>query len=213
MIFLAIPSCGQVEQEVIKTVVNATKKPMRFFTRASSMLTDNFNELWCEFMNGDYTHFAMIHSDISAENLWIDKLLRIMEENGADVLSVVIPIKDSTGETSTAFLPDGETKVRRLSLEEIQLFPETFNEKDIGNGTLLVNTGLWLCKKGEWCKKFKGFHCVSEIYFQEKWQARRMPEDWLFSSEAKDLGLKVFATRAIRATHIGRYGWRNYIEI
>ena len=218
MIFLAIPTYGTVAQEVISTVINSTKQPMNFFTRPSSMLTDNFNELWCAFMNGDYEYFAMIHADITAENGWIDKLMYIMEEEKTDVLSVVMPIKDDTGDTSTAFMPDGGTKVTRLSLKEVQDLPETFNGKDVGkmhkeSGTLLVNTGLWLMKKGEWCKKFTGFHCLSDIFLDDgKWRARRVSEDWLFSKEVNSLGVKVHATRAIQATHIGRQGWHNQIK-
>lgn len=210
--YLAIPNCGWVEQEVVKTITNASRNPLTFCTRPSSMLTDNFNELWCEFMNKDYTHFAMLHADISAENYWVDKLLTIMEEKQADIVSVVMPIKDNTGDTSTAFLPDGETKVRRLTLKEIRGLPETFCASDVGLGTLLVNTGLWLAKKGEWCQKFKGFHAISEVYMEEKWKARRISEDWLFSMEAKELGAKIYANRSISATHIGRQGWRNFIE-
>ena len=216
-LFLGLPTYGQVEQEVLKTVVNATKKPMNLCTRPSSMLTDNFNVLWCDFMNGDYTHFAMLHADISAENWWMDKLLDLMQKNTSDVLSVVMPIKDTSGDTSTAFIPNGDSKVKRLSLAEIQKLPEVFGSKEVSEfvgmeGTLLVNTGLFIVKRGEWCKKFKGFRCVSEILFDEKWKARRVSEDWIFSMDAKDLGLTVHATRSIRATHIGKQVWRNYIE-
>ncbi len=39
------------------------------------------------------TWFAMLHSDIVPEPFWLDKLIKIAEENGADLLSVVVPHK------------------------------------------------------------------------------------------------------------------------
>ncbi len=208
MIFLALPSYGSVEHELIKTVSHASKSPFIFSTSSSSLLTDNFNCLWCEFMNGDYTHFAMLHSDISAESLWLDKLKEEMDRVNADVLSVVIPIKDSSGETSTA-IKGSDGKVQRIALKHLQDYPETFSDEDSG-GTLLVNTGLWIAKKGDWCSKFPGFHTLSDIYFDGTWKKRCVSEDWLFSQWAKQQGLKVYATRKIQATHIGRHGWKNY---
>src|SRR3990167_2098566 len=112
-LFLALPSYGSVEQETLKTVINASKNPFQLFTRASSMLTDNFNQLWCDCMNGNYTHFAMLHADISVETAWIDKMLTLMEKHQSDILSVVMPIKDETGDTSTAFIPNEDSRVRR----------------------------------------------------------------------------------------------------
>jgi hypothetical protein len=218
-ILLALPNCGHVEHEVIQTIIHASKDPIQLSSRSSSMLPDNFNVLWCQMMNGDFTHFAMIHSDVTAEPLWIDKLLAIMEEKKSDVFSVVMPIKDETGDTSTAFKQD-DGLVKRLSLKQVRELPETFDEKDVGKllkttGTLLVNTGLWIAKRGDWCKKFTGFRMLTDIFFSEetkKWQVRRISEDWEFSMWAKEQGLKVHATRKIQATHIGRNGWRNYLE-
>ena len=41
------------------------------------------------------------------------------------------------------------------------------------------------------------------------WIARVEPEDWNFSRLCHRLGLRVFATRAVRAIHQGSNGYRN----
>lgn len=35
-------------------------------------------------------------------------------------------------------------------------------------------------------------------------------EDWLFSLDARKLGAKIYATRAIRALHLGAHAFSNY---
>lgn len=216
-IFLAIPTYGSVAQELITAVTKATKKPMVYRPRGSSLLTDNFNELWCMMANGDYEYFAMIHSDISPEDYWLDKLIAILEEKKADVVSTVLSIKDASATTSTAFAEHESKNITRLSYEEIKKLPKTFDEEDVvklrgKEGTLLVNTGLWVMKVGDWCKGFTGFYSQTALHFDEKknkWVCKRISEDWLFSMDAKKLGAKIYATRAINATHIGRQGWNN----
>ena len=91
------------------------------------------------------SHFCLLHDDIVPEPLWLDKMMRIMEEQHADILSVVVPLKNDKGLTSTALDvgvgdEDPHWRVKRLTLKEIYNdYEPTFTHEK-----LLVNTGLML---------------------------------------------------------------------
>jgi len=72
-----------------------------------SLLASNFNQLWCLALNHVHEgrpleYFAMLHDDVGPEDFWLDKLIAELEDKQLDVLSVVVPIKDSRGMTSMA---------------------------------------------------------------------------------------------------------------
>ncbi len=166
----------------------------------------------------DVTHFAMIHADIAADPYWIDTLIQETEKNDLDVLSVVMPIKDESGDTSTGILQENGI-VHRLSLSDIAYYelPKTFTLADIQlrsplNGKLLVNTGLWVCKVGDWCKTFDGFRANSQIIKKDDgtYDTINSPEDWDSSVVFEEMGLKIGATTAVKARHYGTKAWPNY---
>ncbi len=101
-----------------------------------------------EFDGWDLTHLVSLHNDVIPEVGWIDILMDEMEATGADFLSVVLPIKDLNGLTSTAIdsLDDPFCVERRLTMHEIHTLPETFTAADCGypERPLLVNTGCWI---------------------------------------------------------------------
>jgi hypothetical protein len=187
----------------------------------SSFLTFNFNALWCMALNNShYTHFAMLHEDIlpSAEN-WLTKLVRFADDDQADMISIVSPIKLEIGTTSTALARAGEFgNFRRLTMREAVTLPSVFGRAEMetlfgwsGENLLLVNTGAmvirlnWrdvleqMCfKVNNWIRKNK----------QGDYIAISEPEDWAFSREAHERGLKVMATAAIRLEHIDDEGKR-----
>jgi hypothetical protein len=190
------------------------------FSPAGSLLPTVFNVCWSRartlYRRGECTHFAMVHADMGAPPGWIDTLHEQMQLANVDLISAVVPIKDMRGLTSTAIDDTGDPwRVRRLTLKEVDALPETFTDEDLG-GKLLVNTGLWLCRLGDWCRKvcFRQQDCIIE---QEDGQdaARTIPEDWDFSRQLKALGVRIAATKAVRVKHYGempfasweKWGW------
>src|SRR5215510_3761413 len=59
---------------------------------AGSIVTSNFNYLWCEGLNlrkEGLTHFLLWHADVRPrETYWLDTLIEEMERTQVDVLSV-----------------------------------------------------------------------------------------------------------------------------
>ena len=175
------------------------------------------------------THFAMAHDDILAEDGWLDKLLDEMERVGADVLSTVIAIKEEGGHTSTARMqtrqmftegpgaplrigPAVKPEIHRYTLRELSQGLPTFTCGQ--NLQLLVNTGLFVCRFDQpWVEQIH-FHFGDSIKRHDDgtYHAYNMPEDWNFSLDAAKLGARVFATRVVKAEHIGRKKYPNWIE-
>jgi hypothetical protein len=165
----------------------------------------------------------MIHADIGTETGWIDTLIKEMDIRDLDILSVVMPIKDNSGDTSTAILHkrDDADMVTRIPLKTTLSLPDTFTiadvEKEMGiQGTLLINTGLWVARCGDWMNEFNGFRAESMITLNPKtlkYETLNTPEDWDFSLWAAEKGLKVGATTIIKATHFGKHGWKNFRDV
>jgi hypothetical protein len=187
--------------------------------QGNSTLTHNFNTLWCEALNmresHGVTHFAMCHADVKPEPWWVDLLLAEMNVVQADILSVVLPIKDARGLTSTGVGPIGKPGVKRFTMREIQDFPVTFSIDSLPASLgyyLAVNTGLWIAQiANPWADEFPGFKVENAITKgpDGKFYATFRPEDWLMSDWAHKQGLQVFATTAIRASHAGYTEYEN----
>ena len=216
MIFLSLPNYGQYEPQSLFTILGASKKhDVKIFSHTSSMLVDSFNTCWCEMLNTpDVEYFAMLHADVITEGPWLDTLVDELEAMELDVLSVVLPLKDEKGITSTGIL-SGDEQVTRLTLSEVSSLSDTFDADDIGEslgyeGTLLVNTGMWVAKVGDWMKKFDGFRAHSQIVKKNGlYETLNSPEDWDFSVWCSENGVKVAATSLIKAGHVGKKTWRN----
>ena len=215
-VFLACPTYGQIERETAISIFSGSQTAQILIrANGASLLALNCNLLWCEALNGreteKWTHFAMHHSDIAAENFWLDKLVVEQKRVGADVLSVVVPIKDEKGLSSTGLL-DAQGCVTRFSMSEIHKLPETFSAESLGEKrTLVVNTGLFICDfTNPWVEKVF-FEIRDNIVKNEngKFEARNLSEDWGFSNQCAKLGVKVFATRCVKLRHFGRAEYRN----
>ncbi len=220
-VFLGIPCYGnQVNEGVIDAVACASKRGLVAAKQALnfSILTHTFNMLWASALNHrktkGITHFALLHADIGPEVLWLDKMMDLMNEHGADVLSAVSPIKDDKGLTSTALDEpvgghDPYWRVRRLSLHEIhKKFPGTFT-----HGKLLVNTGCMLVDlRKPWvekiCFRFENA-MLPHPTVEGDFMPVVLPEDWAFSRDAKKLGAKLFATREVSLYHEGNIRFTN----
>lgn len=219
MIMIGAPSYdGRLSQKAMFGLINSTKAPnvhVELRTSDCSSLTRSFNILWAMALEGrsrGLTHFAMMHDDIAPEEFWLDKMLAIMEEKKADVLSVIIPQKTSQGLTSTAF--DGERgngwddhwRIRRLTMKEAFTMEPTFT-----NPKLLVNTGLMLVDmRKSWVERicFRFEDAILKTP-EGEYRPAQITEDYYFSREAKKLGAVLYATREIAAGHIGKSVYPN----
>ena len=185
----------------------------------------NFNFAWCMALNTrkseGWTHCAMIHSDVECDDVgWLDVMLGEMDRVKADVLSVVLPIKDKRGLSSTALQDRRTLRTHRLTMKELDKLPETFDAAGAGepHSTLFVSTGLWICRFTEpW---------VEQCWFETRDRLGRLPpceeypdgrfvplslsEDYNFSRQLAELDLRVFATKKVKARHWGNHDYINW---
>jgi hypothetical protein len=217
-VFIAVPHYGELAPECLSGLVLASQNhKVKIQTNGASLLAHNFNRLWAECQNQrtekGFTHFAMHHADVSARVNWLDVLLEEMAKHNADVLSVVIPIKDNRGLTSTGLQDPKSRNIRRLTLKEVFDLPVTFGVEDTDEPKhiLMVNTGLWIGKLGEWCEEFPGFECRDRVLRlpDGRFVASALSEDWNASGWWHRHGLKVMATRAVAVSHFGRACYGN----
>jgi len=185
----------------------------------SSAICLTMNSLWVQaleaYQAGEITHFAMLHTDIVPENYFMDKMVEIMEREGAEILSAIVPIKNAEGFTSTAVEGQmGDTnpyfRVKRFSMRELDKLPATFTHPEI-----LLNTGLMLVDLS------KPWTLSEDVYFTIedriiKYRGRRIPamwpEDWGFSRRARKAGAtKLYATREVKLDHAGLANFPNYV--
>ncbi len=186
---------------------------------AGSLLACNFNKLWCTALNmvhrgEQLDYFAMLHDDIGAEDFWLDKLIAELEEKHLDVLGVAVPIKDTRGMTSIAIHHPGDNwEVEcRLSMHDLYQLPETFTKADLAGQEILLNTGCWVAKwNQDWAKQVH-FEINDRIVFDRPHNCFRPQvesEDWFFSRQLNDIGLKVGCTRKIAVKHQGEMEYLN----
>jgi len=235
-IYLGMPlySCAANPFSVaamLKTPSRGEKFSLCGSTRQSSFLTKGFNSLWADAINRmseGVTHFAMLHGDVVPQHFFLDILYEEMREHDADMVSVVVPIKEASGDTSTAVDdPDCLWTPHRLSMSEVFSLPETFCEDDVHRagighpeGCLLLNTGCWLADlRKPWATKanpqtgyLQVHFCVRDAIYkndQGKWCEAAASEDWNFSRLLAMEGARLFATRKVRVRHFGETSWPN----
>lgn len=175
----------------------------------NSLVTFNFNIAWANalnyYVNGQLDGFAIIHSDVAAQDFWLDVLIEEMKRTNADVVSAVIPIKDDRGLVSVAVETSDQWAPRVLSVSDVSFLPSTFDKFD--GKPLLVNTGLCLYKFGEWSKTAH-FNIADNIRLENgKYCAKVFSEDWSFSKMCHKLNLKVVATKKVSLWH-DEYEWK-----
>ena len=217
LVFVAAPSYGSVEMEsAIALLQTGGNTRSLVSARKASLLAMNFNTLWCQALNSrhlGFDYFCMIHSDIyPMVNGWVDALVSEIQTVGADVLSVIVPLKDDRGLTSCGWL-DRKGHVQRFTMAEVFAFPETFSAKSLGvkDRTLVMNTGLWICRwDQEWIEKVH-FEIRDNIVRDNegKFKAVVLPEDWNFSQQCANMGVEIALTRKIPVKHIGRFEYLN----
>ena len=211
----------------------APGSPHRFMKAfdGSSCLTDNFNRLLSAAINAyrenpeeGPTHVGMVHADVAPDGFWLDDMLRLQHESGADLLSVVLPIKAEEGYTSTA-VEDEVGFLRRLTKREARRCPPVFDAESAGfpGHRLMISTGLWLMDlrkpwvERAWPREYTpGYEApcftVPNRMLQHpdgSWYSVWLSEDWNFSRMLHKLGARPMSTNAIPCGHWGTCEWRN----
>jgi hypothetical protein len=220
-VMLAVPFYQQFPGECIGSTVNCCVPPddAVIYQHGEAFVERNFSHCWAEALNSRdreaWTEFGMIHVDVQPSVPgWLSLLVAERRRVGADLLSVVLPIKTSHGLTSTAVLsPDG--RWRRLTLREAWRIPDvTFDAEAAGfpGCRLLASTGLWVA---DFTRPW-----VEEVWFETrcrivrdarsgKFEVQSFPEDWHFSRMLHDRGLKVMATKLLSCAHWGMAPYPN----
>lgn len=230
-IILGMPGYGTMTANAAIGVMRACADMTQvdFHYQNGSLLAANFNKLWCAALNrvqqgGRVDYFAMLHDDIGPQEFWLDALIDELEAKKLDVLGVVVPIKDRRGMTSMALAngwpdrargvwTDGDAMLpyARLSMHDVFELPETFTSRDLRH-PLLLNTGCWVCKFDmAWASRVH-FEINDRIAFNTacgRYQSQTEPEDWFFSRQCHEQGLKIGATRKIKVIHSGRMDFTN----
>jgi len=225
-IFLVNPRHGrQIDYGAAQSFLRLSTDPNRDllagepFSVFSSLLPRAFNLCLAmalrSFRAGVATHIAMLHADIECEPFWLDKIYDESVAREADLLSVVIPMKDGRGLTTTAIddpsRPGGVD--RRLTMRQIvENFPLTFTAAAAGfpDRALLVNTGCWIAdlRRPWWHAKDDdgNLKCAFNIWSSisaDELKVDADSEDWRMSRYLHSQGAKVMATRCVRAFHVG----------
>lgn len=217
MLIVGVPSYnGMIGKYTMLGILQASATPGTvggWHIESGSLLTWNMNKILAQAFNQmkqGVTHLAILHTDIVVESKWADKMIGIMEDKKADIVSVVIPIKDMTGDTSTALYmgeKDGSWDIHRLTLKQCWSRGKSFTEKN-----LLVNTGLMMIDlRKDWITGLQ--FTIEDRIIQDKegkFIARVFPEDWNFSLQAQRKGASVWATNEVKAQHYGNGMWPNW---
>lgn len=158
---------------------------------------------------GNATHFIMLHADVIPLNHdWGQILLDECERTQASILSVILPIKTGEGLTSTAIeaeetVAKGQWHPVRFTMKEVFNMPETFTHP-----RLLLNTGLMVIDlRKEWSRELV-FDIQCGVKF-DRYEPYFLPEDWLMSRFATGRGEQIYATRKVRALHMGKAPYGN----
>lgn len=187
---------------------------------------DNFNIPWSMAMNlaaeGKVTHFAMLHTDIAPEQRWLDKLTDELDQRDADMVSAIVPIKDSRGLTSCGIgnPEDNWHPLRRFTMTEVLAMPETWDAAAAGYPAfpLLLNSGcfvldlrkpLFQATNDDGSLKCCFAFPRRIVPTENGWAVECESEDWYFSRMLFELGAKVYNTRKVQLVHKGTQDFTN----
>lgn len=222
VVFVALPSRpGDAISLALLTATHNAGSGFKLYdyrARPCSLLPLNFNLLWTEALNeraNGITHFCMMHADVAPEPGWLAKLLAEQKRVGADVLSTVIALKDDRGLSSTGVMDWRTKRMKKFSLAEALALPPSFDAAAAGypGHCLLMNTGLWVCDFTKpWVEKicFR-LHDTIVPMPDGTFRAQCVSEDWLWSVDCARLGLKTFATTAVKVNHQGAFNYPNFV--
>jgi len=243
-VLIAVPYYTSIEPPLMQTLEIATSPAVQTtrMLSAQAYIAYNFNRCWCMALNNQLvcpncnwhgstidrtcykcgnpadqyvTHFVMIHADVEViDNFWADTMISELEKTGADVLSIVLPIKSQHGLTSTARRHSKSREVRRFTMREIwNMKEQTFDGHSLNESyDLLVSSGLWVASfQDSWVQRVH-FEVRDDIIKKAdgSFEAVNLGEDWGFSRTLHALGRKIVASKCVKAHHWGKHGWPNY---
>lgn len=216
-VLVSIPSRGHIKDLTAISLLKMGKTPIfQVSLRSTSILTFTFNSLWVNALNhrGKFDYFVMLHDDVEPiEDGWLDVLVAEYEKNLPDILSVVLPIKDNRGLTSTAFMDPKTRRQERLTMTQACQYPTTFSGDAFQTRWVVMpNTGLWICDfRKPWVEKIC-FTNRDRIFRDQNgtWYAQAYGEDWDLGGQCEAMGLKVMATTAVKAMHHGEFAYPNF---
>lgn len=234
-IYLAIPGkqfCWGTVTGVINSTAKHVAHPFNGGLGFSGVV--DFNVLWTDAINcyeaGRVTHFAMLHGDIEpdAEQRWLDVLLDVMDEKGAELVSAHAPIKDGRGLTSSGICDPSNPwgAYRRFTQHEIlHELPDVFDNRLAGypDRPLLHNTGCWVAdlRKPVFREVNEDGDLKTLFRFPERirrnqagqWEHQQESEDWVLSRELWERGaVNTWITSRVRFTHHGTMSWPNWVD-
>lgn len=209
---VGMPSYGLCSFSSCRAQLRASEKmTTRLFNYESSLLAQSFNVLWAGALNmareTKVDYFAMIHSDVEPNGYWLDEMVDELEAHRLDVLSAIVPIKNTKGLTSAGYereTPDDWRIGGRFTMTEVFQLPTTFTKEHVGR-ELVMNTGCWVCRfNPEWATKVC-FTIRDRIVQQPDggYLAEVVPEDWDVSRQFRSLNLKLGLTRRVKLGHRG----------
>ncbi len=191
----------------------------------SSLLAQAFNSLYCAALNArpECRYFLLWHSDVRViPKNFIDGMVAELERLKAGCLSVLIPIKDERGITSSGliFKNAGSLRRRRLTMKEAAGLPETFSARELAtlwnvpsanSPCLLANTGLMLIDiSSKWADKL--YFTIRDKIIRGKdgkFEPIVESEDWWISRQLQKFGSSVYVTRKFQALHRGACSYTN----
>ena len=202
-VFILTPTYdGSVHVAYLLSVFEAMKdcevKPV--FSQGS-LLTRNRNKMFLSALKSNAKYILFLDGDISIKtSQWLLKMINKLEENNADILGGIVPMKDNTQKASIAY-DYGEFKTSLYSYEEIKKLSDLFQVD-------LIATGCMLIKVGDWLKDIKPpyFHMEDNIVNEE---VLTFSEDWYFCRKAKTAGAKLLAWKGLEIEHFGSKSWSN----
>lgn len=162
-----------------------------------------------EHAKGKCTHVIMLHADVvPITGNWGQVLIEESLRLEADILSVVMPIKTQEGITSTAVERKATQDAQgwhpiRFTMKEIMQLPESFTHP-----RLMLNTGLMIIDmRKPWAHELV-FDIDSRVDV-DNFRPYFLPEDWQMSRFAQVNGASLWATRKVRAVHVGEAPFGN----
>ena len=227
-IFIAVPTSEHIHKYALPGLCAPSRSPNRAWVvrpYGHSMLNKTFNDLLCMALNERKTHgwryFVMHHADQESEIGWLDKLMDEYHRSGADVLSVVIAIKDRRGVVSTG-LRGADGRITPFTVREVldSLPSDTFGIEDVPHADgdhLVVNSGLMVFDlTASWVERWaldEAFCSVDKVFKDPvtgKFSASCLTEDWSFSAYCHLHGIRCKATKVVKVTHHGSAGFTNF---
>lgn len=180
----------------------------------------SFNQMWSRALDlrdsGEATHFAMLHSDIEPiDPAWLNRLYMEMVDHHLVAVSAVVPIKNDSGNTSTAIGDEVDPwhVLRYVRTDQRPHLPVTFTGEDVceRGEVLLINTGcLLIDMRPELWDDFE-WKMRTRIRRTQRGRVCEMhSEDWEMSYHIHNSGARYGATWSVRLKHHGAAAYRNY---